>query len=91
MRITSWSRLNQNRLAEIRRAQALDPLSFSINVGLGWCLYHARRNDDAIAQYRSTFEIDPNRGFVNPQDCACAGRRILLAPAIETKQEYWAR
>lgn len=47
-------------LAEVRRAQALDPLSFSINVGLGWCLYHARRYDDAIAQYRATLEIDPN-------------------------------
>jgi tetratricopeptide (TPR) repeat protein len=25
-----------------------------------WCLYHARRYDDAIAQYRSTLGIDPN-------------------------------
>jgi TolB-like protein/DNA-binding winged helix-turn-helix (wHTH) protein/Tfp pilus assembly protein PilF len=47
-------------LAEVRRAQQLDPLSFSINVGLGWCLYHARRYDEAIAQYRSTLDIDPN-------------------------------
>ncbi len=52
--------LPEQALAEVRRAQALDPLSFSINVGLGWCLYHARRYDDAIAQYRSTLEIDPN-------------------------------
>ncbi|HEX4807471.1 MAG TPA: tetratricopeptide repeat protein [Bryobacteraceae bacterium] len=47
-------------LAEVRRARQLDPLSFSINIGLGWCLYHARRYDEAIAQYRSTLEIDPN-------------------------------
>jgi tetratricopeptide (TPR) repeat protein len=32
----------------------------SINVGLGWCLYHAHRYDEAIQQYRSTLAIDPN-------------------------------
>jgi TolB-like protein/DNA-binding winged helix-turn-helix (wHTH) protein len=50
----------ERALAEIRRAQVLDPLSLSINVGLGWCLYHAHRYDEAIQQYRSTLAIDPN-------------------------------
>jgi len=50
----------EQALTEMRRARVLDPLSLSINVGLGWCLYHAHRYDDAIQQYRSTLEIDPN-------------------------------
>ena len=50
----------ERALAEMRRAQVLDPLSLSITVGLGWCLYHAHRYDEAIQQYRSTFAIDPN-------------------------------
>ena len=50
----------EQALAEVRRAQVLDPLSFSINVGRGWCLYHARRYDEAIEQYRSTLALNPN-------------------------------
>ena len=50
----------ERALAEVRRARVLDPLSLSINVGLGWCLYHAHRYDEAIQQYRSTLAIDPN-------------------------------
>jgi tetratricopeptide (TPR) repeat protein len=50
----------EKALAEVRRARALDPLSLSINVGLGWCLYHAHRYDEAIQQYRSTLELDPS-------------------------------
>jgi TolB-like protein/DNA-binding winged helix-turn-helix (wHTH) protein/Flp pilus assembly protein TadD len=50
----------EKALAEVRRALALDPLSLSINVGLGWCLYHAHRYDDAIQQFRLTLDLDPN-------------------------------
>jgi len=65
-------------LAEVERARALDPLSLSINVGLGWCLYHARRYDDAITQYRSTLEIDPNFSLAH----------CTLGMAYAQKQSY---
>jgi len=65
-------------IAEVKRAQALDPLSFSINVGLGWCLYHARRYDDAVAQYRSTLEIDPSFSLAH----------CTLGMALAQKQAY---
>jgi tetratricopeptide (TPR) repeat protein len=68
----------EQALVEIKRAQRLDPLSFSINVGLGWCLYHARRYDDAIAQYRSTLEIDPNFSLAH----------CTLGMALAQKQLY---
>jgi TolB-like protein/DNA-binding winged helix-turn-helix (wHTH) protein/Tfp pilus assembly protein PilF len=50
----------EQALAEVRRAQVLDPLSFIINVGVGWCLYHARRYDDAIQQYRKALDLNPD-------------------------------
>lgn len=50
----------EQAIAEIRRAQALDPLSFIINVGVGWCLYHARRYDAAIQEYRKALDLNPD-------------------------------
>lgn len=50
----------ERAVAEIRRAQALDPLSFIINVGVGWCLYHARRYDDAIQEYHKALDLNPD-------------------------------
>lgn len=46
-------------IAEVERAQQLDPLSLAINTDLGLVLYLARRYDEAIQQYRSTMELDP--------------------------------
>jgi TolB-like protein/DNA-binding winged helix-turn-helix (wHTH) protein/Tfp pilus assembly protein PilF len=68
----------EQALAEVKRAQVLDPLSFSINVGLGWCLYHARRYDEAIAQYRGTLDIDPNFSLAH----------CMLGMAYTQKQLY---
>ena len=47
-------------IAEIRKAQALEPLSLIINTNLGWMLYFARQYDQAIEQYRKTLEMDKN-------------------------------
>jgi TolB-like protein/DNA-binding winged helix-turn-helix (wHTH) protein/Tfp pilus assembly protein PilF len=47
-------------LAEIKRAQELDPLSLIVNDVVGWIQYEARQYPQAIEQYRSTLEMDPN-------------------------------
>jgi TolB-like protein/DNA-binding winged helix-turn-helix (wHTH) protein/Tfp pilus assembly protein PilF len=47
-------------LAEIRNAQALDPLSPIIITDLGKDLYFARRYDEAVVEFRRALEIDPN-------------------------------
>jgi len=49
-------------LAEINIARQLNPFSLIINSNAGFVLYLARRNDEAIAQYQKTLEIDPNFG-----------------------------
>ncbi len=46
-------------LAEMGRAQALDPLSLVINTGVGHVLYLSRHYDRAIEQYRSVVKLDP--------------------------------
>ena len=46
-------------LAEIKRAQQLDPLSVPVNRAVGWVLYFARRYDEAIEELQKTLAMDP--------------------------------
>jgi eukaryotic-like serine/threonine-protein kinase len=46
-------------IAEIKRAQELDPLSLIINQGVGGKYLYARRYDEAIAQFQKTLELYP--------------------------------
>ncbi|MDA4126470.1 MAG: tetratricopeptide repeat protein [Thaumarchaeota archaeon] len=47
-------------LAEISKAQELDPLNLAINAGVGHVLYLSKQYDRAIDQYRKTVDLDPN-------------------------------
>jgi TolB-like protein/Tfp pilus assembly protein PilF len=47
-------------LSEMSYAGTLDPLSLSINTGIGHVLYLSRQYDRAIEQYRNTIKLDPN-------------------------------
>jgi len=47
-------------IAEIRKAQELDPLSPVIMTDLGKDLYLARRYEEAVVELRRALEIDPN-------------------------------
>jgi tetratricopeptide (TPR) repeat protein len=47
-------------IAEIRRAQELDPLSPIISANMGAFSYHARRYNDAENATRKALELDPN-------------------------------
>jgi len=46
-------------LQEIRRAQALDPLSQQIGTEVGRALYALRRNDEAVTQLQQVLRADP--------------------------------
>lgn len=50
----------EEALAEIRRAQELDPLSIPNNMIAGWILGTAGRFDQSVEQLRKTLEMDPN-------------------------------
>ncbi len=51
---------HEEALAEMRKAEALDPLSLPIKANLGWLLYMGRDYDGAIIQLQKTLEIEPN-------------------------------
>jgi len=65
-------------LAEIRRAQELDPLALVIKVDIGIRHYFARRYDQAIDEYRSVSELDSDPSFTS----------YWLWMAYEQKGEY---
>jgi TolB-like protein/DNA-binding winged helix-turn-helix (wHTH) protein/Tfp pilus assembly protein PilF len=50
----------QDGFEQINKARELDPLSISINFGLGWRLYLARQYDRGIEQLSNTLEMDPS-------------------------------
>ncbi len=47
-------------LAEIKKAEALDPVSLITNTNEGWILFCAHDYDQAIQRLRATIEMDPN-------------------------------
>jgi serine/threonine-protein kinase len=47
-------------IAEVKRAQELDPLSLIISAVGAYVFYFARQYDQAIEQSRKTLELDPN-------------------------------
>jgi len=47
-------------LAEMQRAQQLDPLSASVSNGVGRILHFDRRFDEALLHFRRTLELDPD-------------------------------
>ncbi|MCA1850333.1 MAG: tetratricopeptide repeat protein, partial [Acidobacteria bacterium] len=47
-------------MAEMKKAQELEPLSLVINAGVAWAFLYERQYDQAIEQFRKTLELDPN-------------------------------
>lgn len=47
-------------IAEAKRTEELEPLSFVASSHLGWIYYLAGRNDEAIKQCRKILELDPS-------------------------------
>jgi DNA-binding winged helix-turn-helix (wHTH) protein/TolB-like protein len=68
----------QEAMAEIKRAQQIDPLSPVINATVGERLLYAREYDRAIEQLLKTLEIDPDFFLA----------RYLLALSYEQKGMY---
>ncbi len=53
---------HEEAIAEIRKAQQLDPLAVPVTRAVGWVLYFARRYDQAIDELRKALAMDP--GFM---------------------------
>src|SRR6266849_2605233 len=57
--VKSFGRFDE-ALGEMKKALTLDPLSYSINTGIGHVHYLSRQYDLAIDQYRKVVESDPS-------------------------------
>lgn len=55
--------LSDEGVAEMKRAQELDPLSPIINSNLARVLYYGRRYDEAFEQARKTIELEPRFAY----------------------------
>jgi TolB-like protein/Tfp pilus assembly protein PilF len=74
-------------LVELRRAEALDPLSPIIGTNLGDALVFARRYDEAIAQYKRTLVSNPNFAYAHRALGWAYGSRGMYPEAIaETRR-----
>lgn len=65
-------------LAELKEAERLDPISFFIQVHIGWIHYYSGRYDLAIDRYLKVLEMDPNYPWA----------RMHLSQAYEQKGKY---
>ncbi len=57
----------EEAVRSIRKARELDPLSPRANVDVGWVYLRTRRYAEALAQCRSTLELEP--GFTGAEVC----------------------
>ena len=54
---------NDRAVAEIRRANELDPLNLMASAEIGWVAFHGGRINEAAQSCRRTLEMDPNYVF----------------------------
>lgn len=73
---------NNEAIAEMRKAQSLDPLSLIINADLAELLVIAHAYDESIEQSRKTIEMDPNFGLAHNQLAQAYLQKQMYAQAI---------
>jgi len=70
-------------IAELKRAQELDPLSLVISEDLGVAYYHARNFDQAIQQQHKTLELEPNYFFGYLRRGQAYAQKAMFKEAID--------
>jgi tetratricopeptide (TPR) repeat protein len=74
-------------IAEMRKAQSLDPLSLIINADLAELLVLAHRYDESIRQSRKTIEMDPHFGLAHNQLAQAYLQTHMYAEAVTELQK----
>jgi len=79
-------------LAELKRAEELDPLSPIIGTNLGDMLVFARKYDEAVAQYKRTLVSNPDFGYAHQALGWAYGLKGMYPEAIaETRTAFELR
>jgi len=73
-------------IAEIKRAQQLDPLSLIIDQGVGGKYLYARRYDEAMAQFNRTLELYPHFPPTHQRLGWCYAQKGMYDEAIAEMQ-----
>ena len=73
---------NSEGIAELRKAQSLDPLSLIISADLADALCIARLYDESVQQSRRTLEMDPNFAIAHYELGQAFERKRMLNEAI---------
>jgi TolB-like protein/Tfp pilus assembly protein PilF len=79
---------HQDALAEIRRAQALDPLSLIVRSVEAWVCYYAREYDQMIAQCRRVIEMDATFGEAYAYLGLAYEQKGMFREAMDAYQKY---
>jgi adenylate cyclase len=74
-------------MAEILRAQELDPVSLNIKADVGWFLFYARRTDESIAKLQEVLEMDPNFVMAHGFLADAYQQKGMFDKAIEESQK----
>ena len=74
-------------VAEMRKAENLDPLSLIISADVADVLFAARRYDDAIQQSRKAIEMDPNFAIAHYELGQALAQKRMYSPAIAELQK----
>jgi TolB-like protein/DNA-binding winged helix-turn-helix (wHTH) protein/Tfp pilus assembly protein PilF len=78
---------NAEAIAEMRTAEALDPLSLIISADLADFLVIARSYDESIRESRKTIELDPNFALAHNQLGQAYLQQHMLKEAVAELQE----
>ena len=78
-------------VVEERRALELDPLSLTVNRGLGEALLWARRYEEAIAQFRHILEMVPGHNLVRGLLAAVYASNDMPEEALRERQDIFRR
>ena len=78
---------NEEAIAEMRKAENLDPLSLIINTDLAELLLIAHFYDESIRQSRKTIEMDPNFALAHNQLGQAYLQKQMYEPAIAELQK----
>ena len=62
--LSQMGRFNE-AIAQMAQAESLDPVAVPVRVSAGWVFYLARRNDEAIAEWKKALDIDPHLGVAH--------------------------
>lgn len=81
LQLSALSRFDE-AIAEIRKAESLDPLSLIISADVADVLFAARKYDEATEQSRKTMEMDPNFPIAHYELGQALAQKKMYGPAI---------